>query len=140
MKKQLESLFSDVKMLVVEDYDFSMEIIVEMLRLMGIEPDTANNGEEAVEKVKHQKYDLILMDLLMPKMDGYEATRFIRKLPIEQPIITALTAGVQQIDQKKCLDAGMNDFLIKPLTLIDLEAYLKQHLAQKLVRKTSDLQ
>lgn len=134
MNKRIETQFSNVNMLVVEDYDFSMEIIVEMLRLMGIEPDTAVNGEEAVEKAKMHTYDLILMDILMPKMDGYEATKQIRNLNIDQPIITALSAGMQQSDKKKWLDAGMNDILIKPLTLIDLESYLKQKLFTKIVK------
>jgi len=138
--KKFETTFADVKMLVVEDYNFSMEIIVEMLRMMGIEPDMASNGEEAIEKAKHKKYDLILMDLLMPKVDGYEATMSIRKLPIEQPIITALTANAQEEDKKRCFNAGMNNFLSKPLSMDALENHLKQHLLSKLVKKTSSLQ
>ncbi|MBA3816349.1 MAG: response regulator [Parachlamydiaceae bacterium] len=133
--KKFETKFTDVKMLIVEDYDFSMEILVEMLRLMGIEPDTAKNGEEAIEKAKIKKYDLILMDILMPKVDGYEATMSIRKLSIEQPIITALTASVQEEDKKKCLDAGMNDFLAKPMNIDALENHLKHHLSSKLVNR-----
>lgn len=135
--KKLDTSFADVNLLVVEDYEFSVEILVEMLRLMGIEPDVARNGEEAFEKAKHKHYDIILMDILMPKIDGYESTRLIRELPIKQPIITALTAGVQQNEQKKCIDAGMDDFLSKPLILFDLENHLKKHLATKIVKKSN---
>lgn len=138
--KKLDTSFTNAHVLVAEDYDISVEIITEMLRLMGIEPDIARDGEETVNKAKKKDYDLILMDILMPKIDGYEATKLIRELKIRQPIITALTAGVQLSDKKKCLDAGMDDFLNKPLILLDLEKHLKKHLYNKIAQKTSDLQ
>lgn len=134
MIKKIETFFPNTQVLVVEDYEFNLEIIVEMLKMMGIEPDVAANGEEAVEKVKSKNYDIILMDVLMPKMDGYQASKIIRSLSIPQPIILALTASVQPQDKKKCLDAGMNDFINKPMEFEDLEKALKQHLSSKVAK------
>lgn len=133
--KKVESFFPNAAVLVVEDYEFNLEIIVEMLRLMGIKADVATDGEEAVEIVKRKNFDLILMDVLMPKMDGYQATTIIRQLPIPQPIILALTASVLIQDKRKCQEAGMNDFINKPLQFDDLEKTLKKYLSEKLVSK-----
>lgn len=131
MTKKVESFFPNAQVLVVEDYEFNLEIIVEMLKLMRIEPDVALNGVEAVEKAKLKHYDIILMDVLMPIMDGYQATQLIRQLPISQPIIIALTASILLQDKKKCQDAGMDDFLYKPLEFDVLEKAMNQYLPSK---------
>lgn len=126
-----KTVFENVKLLVVEDYDFNLEIVVDMLKILGIEPETAVNGKQAVDKVEKTDYDLILMDIRMPIMDGYQATETIRKLPVKQPLIIALTASVV-VDKLKFESYGMNDFLIKPIELEDLEKMLAKYLKEKI--------
>src|SRR5512135_3937020 len=92
---------------------------------MGYRADVAGNGLEAVEALERQKYDVILMDVQMPEMDGLDATREIRQLPIPaQPRIIAMTANAMQGDREMCLAAGMNDYISKPLRLEELLAAL----------------
>jgi CheY-like chemotaxis protein len=79
--------------------------------------EVAQNGLEAIEKLKVQFYELILMDMQMPEMDGLEATRRIREHFSQQPIIVAMTANALQSDRELCLQAGMNEYLTKPIKL-----------------------
>ena len=80
---------------------------------------TANNGIEAVAKAQESTFDIILMDCLMPELDGFDATKQIRKMGITTPIV-ALTASNQSETKEKCLASGMDDFLSKPLVEKDL--------------------
>ncbi len=84
------------------------------------------NGLEAVDAYEKQNYDFILMDVQMPEMDGLEATKVIRELTnsTEKPVIIAVTANAMEGDKERCLDAGMNDYLSKPVTFTTLEKYL----------------
>lgn len=111
-----------LKILLVEDNDVNRLYAESILRRWHCEADTAENGFVAIEKVKGNKYDVILMDVQMPVMDGYEATRAIRMMPGEMAAIpiVALTANATKSDIDKCLVAGMNDFLSKPFTPEDL--------------------
>ncbi|MDD2844392.1 MAG: PAS domain S-box protein [Rhodoferax sp.] len=104
------------RILLVEDNDLNQEVATELLRDAGFIVDVAENGEIAVQKVKQASFDLVLMDMQMPVMDGLTATREIRKLPAlaELPII-AMTANVQMSDRQRCVEAGMNDHLAKPI-------------------------
>lgn len=77
-------------------------------------------GKEAVEAVTKDRYDVILMDVQMPEMDGLVATRIIRASQNEQPVIIARTANAMQSDREECLQAGMNDYISKPVKLDDL--------------------
>jgi len=106
---------SGLRILVAEDNDFNQEIIIEVLGMVGIIPDVAANGQEAVQRVSSQTYDLVLMDMQMPVMDGVEATRQIRQLPgcSHLPVI-ALTANAFEDDREACREAGMDDFVTKP--------------------------
>ena len=124
---QDRAIYPHIKVLVVEDYDLNLEIIVEMLRILGIEPDTAVSGKEAIEKVERSPYDLILMDIKMPEMDGYEATKKIRSMPIRQPQIFALTASGVVSDMEDFVNSGMEDYLIKPIEVSDLKKIILKH-------------
>ena len=111
--------------LYAEDNPINQKIIQRMLAKMGYEIDIANNGAEAVKALSARPYDLILMDVSMPEMDGLTATRTIR---MEQgdngPIIIAVTANAMKGDRERCLEAGMNDYLAKPVKIAQLQEML----------------
>lgn len=128
--KKVTSKFPGKRALVVEDYFVNQEVTQEILELMGLEVRIAENGLEALDFYKKERFDLILMDIQMPEMDGYQTTREIRKSENEDthiPII-ALTANALSGDAKKCLDAGMDDYISKPIEAERLEAILKKYL------------
>ncbi len=108
--------FSNTKILLVEDSKLNQEVAIEILKEGGFSIDIAENGKIAVEKVNENKYDIVLMDMQMPVMDGLEATRKIRMDSEYEDIpIIAMTASVMDSDREKCEAAGMNDHLAKPV-------------------------
>jgi signal transduction histidine kinase/CheY-like chemotaxis protein len=126
------------EVLLVEDTLLNQEVAREMLEILGCEVDAVNDGLEAVQALSGKAYDLVLMDCQMPRMDGYEATRLIRKTEKGKsetqgatasriPII-ALTAHAMKDDRNKCLSAGMDDYISKPFMLNDLHRVLKRWL------------
>jgi polar amino acid transport system substrate-binding protein len=129
LKKELTTLRGS-KILLVEDNAMNQEIIRGMLKDSGMEIDEAVNGEEAVKKWRSNSYELILMDIQMPVMDGYEATKIIRAEDKEMPII-ALTANAMASDVKRTKDAGMNEHLNKPIDVEKLFATLLKYISKK---------
>jgi CheY-like chemotaxis protein len=118
---------ADLKALVVEDNPVNQTIAVSLLARLGIQADLCENGQEAVERVAATAYDVLLMDMQMPVMDGIEATRAIRLMDLPaQPWIIALTANAFETDRERCLQAGMNDFLSKPFRIDVLRERLLQ--------------
>ncbi|MFC6286429.1 response regulator [Nocardioides sp. GCM10027113] len=104
-----------LRVLVVEDNLVNQKLAVRVLEKMGFRPDVAANGVEALQSVDRQRYDVLLMDVQMPEMDGLEATRQIRARAGHQPYIIAMTANAFSEDRQECLEAGMDEYLSKPL-------------------------
>ncbi len=103
-----------------EDNPINQLYIVELLKHFGCTSDVAVNGEEALAALRRQRYDLVLMDCQMPEVDGFAATREIRKWEVsgeraDRIPIVALTANALKGDRERCLDAGMDDYLCKPI-------------------------
>jgi len=120
------------KVLVVEDAAMNQMVVCKVLERLGLASKVANNGQEAIDLLTQEQFDLVLMDGQMPVMDGYEATAMIRSgsVPGINPNIpvVALTAHAMVGEDKKCLDAGMNDYLIKPLDRAKLIEVLGKYL------------
>jgi CheY-like chemotaxis protein len=118
--------------LIAEDVETNQKILVEMIQMIGHATHVANNGLIAVEKFKQQNFDLIFMDCQMPAMDGYSATREIRRIEKSEnreptPII-ALTAGFNKEDETKCMQAGMDYYLTKPFSISDIKGVLRKYI------------
>ncbi|HLO64870.1 MAG TPA: response regulator, partial [Azonexus sp.] len=126
----IRSTLSGRHVLVVEDEFINQEIARELLAEQGVTADSASNGVQAIELIQRQPYDLVLMDMQMPEMDGLEATRRIRAMPefMLLPIV-AMTANAFAEDRERCLTAGMNDFLTKPVEPDELKHLLLRHLS-----------
>jgi CheY-like chemotaxis protein len=105
------------RILIAEDNLINQQLIQHILGNLGYKPDSVENGALAVAAAGVKPYDLILMDVQMPEMDGLEATKLIRESPLRQPVIIALTANAMQGDREECLRAGMDDYISKPVRL-----------------------
>lgn len=133
------------KILIVEDSEINCKLILKILTNQGLSPDLALNGQEAVDAVKSKKYDLILMDCQMPILDGYEATRQIREYedPTKHTPIVAMTANALAKDEEKCREAGMDDYISKPVNIENLlniiSKYIKQDIKPE-IQKQEELE
>jgi signal transduction histidine kinase/ligand-binding sensor domain-containing protein/CheY-like chemotaxis protein len=105
------------RILIAEDNLINQQLILHILGNLGYKPDSVENGAMAVVAAGAKLYDLILMDVQMPEMDGLEATKLIRENQLRQPVIIALTANAMQGDREECLRAGMDDYISKPVRL-----------------------
>ncbi|MGE4470654.1 MAG: response regulator [Desulfovibrio sp.] len=128
----------EARVLLVEDNAINQQVAQEILQSAGINPDIAANGQEAVQMVFESEYDAVLMDIQMPGMDGYQATRMIRSSPeyADLPII-AMTAHALAADQKKSREAGMDDYISKPINPDQLVQTLNRWLKNAEGRQTS---
>ena len=111
-----------LRLLLAEDNEVNQKVTLRMLNKLGIRADIAANGLEVLQALERQPYDIVLMDIQMPEMDGLEAAKFIRqRWPGEEsPHIIALTAHALEGDRQRCLDAGMNDYISKPMRIEEL--------------------
>ncbi len=124
------ALSAPLRILVAEDNTVNQKVVLLLLSGLGYTADVAANGLEVLAALRRQPYDLVLMDVRMPEMDGLEATRRIRQeWPDKGPRIVAMTASALREDRDACLTAGMDDHLSKPLALEDLRAALGAALA-----------
>jgi len=124
-----------LRILVAEDNPVNQKLAVLALQRLGYRADLAANGLEVLEALERQHYDLVLMDVQMPEMDGLEAARRIRAHPpaTGRPRIVAVTANAMQGDREECLAAGMDDYLVKPMRIGDLTAALERCGAARVV-------
>jgi CheY-like chemotaxis protein len=123
----------NIKILVAEDNVLNQRLLGFMLNTWGFKCDLCANGTQALEKLKHARYDLILMDIEMPEMDGYETTQFIRQdLKLDIPII-AVTAHASDEEKEKSLRSGMSEYISKPIKGDELRALLTAYLFPSLV-------
>jgi CheY-like chemotaxis protein len=111
-----------LRILLAEDNAVNQKLALKLLSQMGYRADVAGNGLEAIEAIERQKYDLVLMDVQMPEMDGLESSRQIcsRWPRGERPRIVAMTANAMQGDRERCLEAGMDDYVSKPVRVDEL--------------------
>ena len=119
-----------LSILLAEDNLINQMVTQRMLNKLGCRADIANNGVEVLRALERQWYDVIIMDVLMPEMDGLEATREIRKRwPEGGPKIIAMTASALKGDREMCMAAGMDGYISKPTKLVELRSALESYAA-----------
>jgi len=126
------------RILLAEDNVVNQKVALRQLERLGYRADAVGNGMEVIDALRSIPYDLVLMDCQMPELDGYEATRIIRKnktMPFCDVPIVALTANAIQGDMEKCLESGMNDYLAKPIRMDDLDRVIQGWLEKANARK-----
>ncbi len=127
-QSQLFDTRHPLRILLAEDNVVNQKLALRILQQMGYRADLASNGLEAIESVERQTYDVVLMDVQMPEMDGLEASRRItaKYTPPERPRIVAMTANAMAGDREMCLAAGMDDYITKPIRVEALVEALMQ--------------
>ena len=122
-----ESFANDypLSILIAEDNMINQKLIERILHKLGYKTDTVSDGIQVLESIKKKAFNVILMDVRMPIMDGFETTLAIRQMHINQPYIIAMTANAMSQDRDECLQIGMNDYIAKPMRLAEIIAILK---------------
>ncbi|MFK7921656.1 MAG: response regulator [Bacteroidia bacterium] len=126
--------------LLVEDNLVNQKVALRMLNKIGLTADVAGNGLEALKALENRPYDVLLMDMQMPEMDGITATKRIREIRaphFSQPIIIAMTANAMKGDKERCLESGMDDYMSKPIKLAQLAEILTKWLEPTIALKTN---
>jgi two-component system, sensor histidine kinase len=134
LEKQRHPVFNDLQMakkyplriLLVEDNPMNQRLIFLIMQKFGYTIDVASNGLEAINTLQTQMYDMVLMDIQMPEMDGITATKWIRQNLVVQPRIVAITASFSDTDRQNCLSAGMNDYISKPVNIQEIIRVISQ--------------
>ena len=131
LEKSRQNSGSSLRILLAEDEPSNRKVTMLMLGHLGYKADAVANGIEALQAMEHQTYDVVLMDVKMPEMDGLEATRIIRRRwPNDGPRIIAITAYALKGDREKCLEAGMDGYLAKPIWLEELRMAIENCVRQ----------
>ena len=117
----------DLSVLIAEDNVSNQKVILSMLKRLGYRAHAVSNGREALQALELGSYDVVLMDVRMPEMDGLEATRIIRQRWHNKMKIIAITAYALKGDREKCLEAGMDDYISKPVKMEELKEMLRKH-------------
>jgi len=116
----------DMKILLAEDNPVNRKVALIMLKKLGYSADVAANGLEVLQSLKHKDYDVILMDVQMPEMDGLKAAKFINEMNLKRrPAILAMTAYALEGDRERCLNAGMDGYISKPVKIEELRSALE---------------
>ena len=121
-----------LNILIADDDSFNQRVIVIVLKKLGIPADTANNGVEVIQALERKPYEIVLMDIQMPCMDGIEATRTIRERWSQGPKIIMITGCAPDTYRKRCFDAGANAFLSKPLRIKELINAIERYMPNTL--------
>jgi DNA-binding response OmpR family regulator len=118
---------SDVQIVVADDSDTILALVVLALQREGFDPATATNGEEALARIRELRPQLVILDALMPKGDGYEVCRALRDDPdLEKPYVIMLTAGGRDTDRERAEEAGVDEFITKPFSPSQLRARVRE--------------
>ena len=134
----LTSTFAEgypLSILIAEDNIVNQKLIERILQKLGYQIDIVSDGIQVLNSIERKEYNVILMDIRMPEMDGLEATHAIRQMGIAQPYIIAMTANAMSNDKIECLQNGMNDYVAKPLSTVEIINSLKNgytYISQKI--------
>jgi CheY-like chemotaxis protein/HPt (histidine-containing phosphotransfer) domain-containing protein len=131
-----------LRILVAEDSAINQKLAVGILAKLGYASDVAATGAEALELVRHNRYDIVLMDLQMPEVDGLEATRRIvaEVAPAQRPRLVAMTANALAGDRERCLDAGMDDYIAKPILPVDVQEVIERLCSARAMPTSADVE
>jgi CheY-like chemotaxis protein len=132
-------LLTGLKILVAEDNSLNQKIANFMLSKNGVQATTVSNGEEAIEALRNETYDLVLMDIQMPLMDGIEATQHIRNVMKNDVPIIALSASCFEDELKKCLESGMDAYIVKPIEIIKLQEIIATLIKENKIKSESTI-
>ena len=114
-----------LNILIADDNFVNQKLIERILAKLGYQTDIASDGLQVLNLFGKKEHNVILMDVRMPQMDGFETTQIIRQMPVEQPYIIAMTANAMSNDREECLENGMNDYIPKPICLNEVISKLK---------------